>query len=459
MFEGEKIKFEEVLLMKFHGIKRSVSLVVAITVAASSFLVGCGGKTDEATNTSTAQSEVSAATQTVSTEPVTLKYMVFSTEANDAYTKMDLAGIYKKVKPNVTIEIERVKDSGEFENALKIRKAASELPDIMPMKAYMLSDFKDALAPLNDTEAAKNNMYAEQFAIDGNVLGVPECMFNEFIWYSKSIFKEYNLTIPKTWDEFISAANTIKAGGKYIPILMGGKDAWPDYPFNEYMPALEANDGALWNTMAGQDEPFSKDKPFYTAYSKIKKLYDSQPFGSDPLGAGFDQVKTMLGTKGAMIASGAWGLADAKKVSTASSEIGTFFLPVRNSASDKLNTITTVDGFFATPKDGKNIEASKEFINFLFNEDFYLPYMKERGLVSTVKDLKVEIDPMLQEAYNNEPDVNFIVYDGGNAEFQRIQAATKFDVKKMGQEMMSGKDLDKMLTDLNKAWKAARANK
>lgn len=449
--------------MKTNGLKRHLSMALAVCFISASVLAGCGSSPEKTAGSTAA----AGSTQTVSgetakaapEEPVTIKYMVFSTEANDAYTKLDLTGSFKKVKPNITVEIEKVKDSGEFENALKIRKAANELPDIMPMKAYMLADFKDALAPLNDIEAAKNNQYAEKFAIDGNILGVPECMFNEFVWYKKSIFKEYNLQVPRTWDEFINACNTIKAGGKYIPIHMGGKDAWPDYPFNEYMPALEANDGALWNTMATQDEPFAKDKPFYTAYSKIQQLYDAKPFGSDPLGAGFDQVKTMFGSKGAMIAAGAWFLGDAKKAIADSGDIGTFFLPVRNSAGDKLNTITTVDGFFATPKDGKSLDASKEFINFLFSKDFYATYMKDRGLVSVVRGSKVELDPVLQQAYDAEPEVNFVVYDGGNSEFQRIQAATKFDVKKMGQEMMAGKSLGKMMEDLNKSWKAARASK
>ena len=430
---------------------------------AASVLTGCGSKTENSatstTSTASTQATSTEGAQTPSEEPVTIKYMVFSTEAYDAYTKLDLIGSFKKVKPHITVEIEKLKDSGEFENALKIRNAADELPDIMPMKPYMLADFKDALAPLNDLEAAKNNLYAEQFAIDGNILGVPESMFNEFVWYKKSIFKEYNLEVPKTWDEFIEVCNTIKDGGKYIPILMGGKDAWPDYPFNEYMPALEANDGALWNTMATQDEPFTKDKPFYKAYAKIQRLYDAKPFGDDPLGAGFDQVKTMFGSKGAMIAAGAWFIGDAKKAVADTNDIGTFFLPVRNSPSDRLNTITTVDGFFSTPKNGKNLEASKDFINFLFSKDFYTAYLTERGLVSVVKDIKVELDPVLQQAYDAEPDVNFVIYDGGNSEFQRIQAITKFDVKKMGQEMMTGKDLDKMMEDLNKSWKAARASK
>ena len=450
--------------MKKQGVVKLTSILIAVLFISGIMLTGCGAKStpgNEATTAAAAETKApeTTAAQKEEAKPVTIKYIVFSTEAYDAYQKMDLIGNFNKANPNITVEIEKVKDSGEFENALKIRKAANELPDIMPMKPYMLANFKDALAPLNDMAEAKNNIFAQQFAIDGNIVGIPESMFNEFVWYKKSIFKEYNLEIPKTWDDFIKVSSTIKAGGKYIPILMGGKDAWPDYPFNEFMPSLEANDGNLWNKMATQDEPFAKDQPFYKAYVKIKKLYDSKPFGSDPLGAGFDQVKTMFGTKGAMIAAGAWFLGDAKKTIPDTNDIGTFFLPVKDNAGDKLNTVTMVDGFFATPKDGKNLEASKTFISYLFSKDFYLPYMKERGLVSTVKDLKVDLDPILLQAYDNAPDVNYVVYDGGNADFQKITAAVKFDVKKMGQEMMAGKDLDKMMEDLNKAWKSARASK
>ncbi len=445
--------------MKKQYFIKLTSAVIVASICMTIALAGCGSKKVATVEQRPTEKQESTTKKPVEEKPVTLNYLVFSTEAYDAYQKMDLVGNFKKTAPNITVEIEKVKDSGEFENVLKIRKAANELPDIMPMKPYMLSKFKDDLAPLNDLDVAKNNLFAEKFAIDGSILGMPECMFNEYVWYKKSIFKEYNIEIPKTWDELIQVCETIKNDGKYIPILMGGKDAWPDYPFNEFMPSLEANDGYLWNHMAEQDEPFSKNQPFYKAYVKIKKLYDSKPFGSDPLGAGFDQVKTMFGTKGAMIAAGAWFLNDAKKAVADTDDIGTFFLPVKDNADDKLNTVTMVDGFFATPKDGKNIDAAKTFISYLFSEEFYAPYMKDRGLVSTLKNIKVELDPILQQAYDNTPDVNYVVYDGGNEEFQKIAAAVKFDVKKMGQEMMAGKDLDEMMAELNKAWKEARSRK
>jgi raffinose/stachyose/melibiose transport system substrate-binding protein len=390
-------------------------------------------------------------------EQITLTLLQWNNTLNPSGT-FDIAAEYKKTHPNVTIQVENVKDSGEFEQTMKIRRAANQLPDIFTLKPYMLGNYAEFLTDMSDVPAAANNLFAKQFAVDGKVLGLPAETFNEFVWYKKSIFKEYNIEVPKTWDEFIAAAEKIKAGGKYIPILMGGKDAWPDYPFNEFMPALEANDGQLWNKMAKEDEPFAKDKPFYKAYTKIQKLYDAKVFGDDPLGMGYDQVKMMFGTKGAMIAAGQWALADLKKALNGDgSDIGAFLLPVREKASDKLNTITMVDLFMSTPKGGKNEKAAKEFINwYLTNEDTYKKFLKVSNVLPTQRNIKADIDACVNEAFQGV-DINNIYYDGGNADFLKIQAATKFDVKKMGQDMMAGKNLDKMMDDLNKAWKAARS--
>ncbi|HBE77076.1 MAG TPA: hypothetical protein DDW65_04745 [Firmicutes bacterium] len=364
---------------------------------------------------------------------------------------------YQKVKPNVRIELETFKNDGEFNQAMKIRKAANELPEIMIMKPYMLATFQDTFVPLNDLEATKQNKYAKAYAIDGKILGLPSASMNDFVYFRKSIFKEYHLKIPKTWDEFISTANRIKASGKYIPILMGAKDAWPDYSFNELMPCLIANDGKLWNTMAGQDEPFTKDKPFYQAYARIQKLYDAKVFGPDPLGMGFDQARAMLiSKKGAMICAGQWFLSVYKQNGGDLKDLGVFLIPVRDRAQDVLNTIVVVDSFYCTPRDNKYLKESKDFINWFFSKKYYPGYMAFLGQTSTVNGIDTSV-PLFKEALAGEK-INGIVYDGGGLEFTKISSAVKFDVKRMGQEMIAGKDLDQMMNELNKSWKEARVN-
>ena len=98
----------------------------------------------------------------------------------------------------------------EYDNTMKIRSSASQLPDVFPIRQANLSLYGDIMVPLNDLKATENNLYAKETMINGNVIGLPEAVFNEFVFYNKDIFKEYNLEIPKTWDEFIKVCSNNK---------------------------------------------------------------------------------------------------------------------------------------------------------------------------------------------------------------------------------------------------------
>ncbi len=393
-----------------------------------------------------------------SKKPVTLKMALWNPNDVVYFTETNpIAEAYKKANPNVTLELERYKDTEDYENAIKIRNSADELPDLIPLKPYMLVNFKDAMLALDDLDAAKKNLYAKKYAVDGKILGIPQMVFNEFVYYRKSIFKELKLTVPKTWDEFIDLAKKIKASGKYTPIALGGKDVWPDYPFNEFMPCLVANDGEYWNTMAKQDEPFSKDKPFYKSYVKIKKLYDAQPFGSAPLGVSFDQSTQMfVAGKAAMIAAGQWFAGNYTSAGGSMDDLGIFFLPVRDSAKDPFIATVMADIFLGVSKKSKNADEAKKFLGWFFT-DYYPAYVNALKIYPTMPGVTLD-DPFWKQAMTGDK-IDFIVYDGGGAEFTRIKDAISFDVKRLGQEMLSGKDLDKMMAELNKQWKEARNKK
>lgn len=433
-------------------LKKIIGIMLILMLSLSMF-VGCGAK-QKTTDAKKASSKKSNDSQ----KQITLKMVSYNDLQYEYFTEIhNICEEYKKVKPYVSIEIEKFKDSEDFEKAIKIRHSADELPDLLPLKPYMLADFSNVMVSLNDTEMAKNNKYAEMYAVNGNIIGIPDRANHEFVYYHKSIFKKYNLKVPKTWNEFIATAKKIKEKGEYVPILLGAKDAWPDYPFNEFMPCLQAGDGNLWNVMAAQDEPFSKGKPFYEAYSKIKKLYDAKVFGKDPLGMGWDQCKTMFAAqKGAMLASGLWYLESYKKMGGDMNDLGLFLLPVRDNESDTFYATVMADGFWATPKNNENKEESLAFLEWFFSSDYYKEYTKAKSNVPTVKDINIDI-PMLKEPFEGV-DANFIVYDGGNKEFKEIINSFGFNVKKLGQEMLAGRDFEEMMNELNKNWKEARGN-
>lgn len=440
--------------------KKLLSVLIVCLLVISSF-TGCGEKESEgasSSETADTKKDSTDSGEMADGEEVTVTIAIMSNVIETYFNENDIAGAYKKSHPNVNIEIEKLKDSGAFEEAMKIRAAAGELPDLMTFKPYMLSSFSDQVMDLGGLEAAENNLYAKDYAIDGKVVGLPEITGVTYVFYWKSIFEELDIEIPQTWGEFIEASVKIKENSDIIPIMMGAKDAWADYPFNEYMPALEADDGALWNTMAAMDEPFSPDQPFNIAYQKIQDLYDAKVFGVDPLGLSFDQAKGMFGEKqGAMISGGVWLFPFVLEADAGNDDLGSFFLPTRNDVSEPFRTISQADAFWSISDESEVKEEAQEFLNWYFSSEWYDAYIKVSGDLPTVEGVEVTLPKELQQSIDQQPDLQVVMYDGGNKDFSSIVSETKFDVKVLGQEMMiDGFDLDKKLAELNEDWTAAR---
>lgn len=441
---------------------KKVSFLLCVTLIIGILGVGCQKKEDKkeevSQDVSKDASEEGKENKDASEDkkPVTLTFVSWNEVGYEYMTDINnVSEAYKKDHPNVTIKVEQIQPT-EYDNTMKIRNSANQLPDVFLVRASNLLTYKDIMVPLNDLEATKNNNIATDCALDGNVIGIPQGSFNEFVYYRKDIFEKYDLAIPRTWDEFVETAKTIKEKGEYIPLLLGGKDSWTTYPFNEYMPLLEANDGKYMNVMASKDEPFSEGEPFYTAYTKIKNLYDSEVCGDDPLGYGWDQQKAMfLAGQGAMLAAGQWFAQEYDTMGgKKEEELGIFILPVNDSKEEPINVITTAEGFMGTPKTSKNIEESKEFINWFFVSDYYKEYIDYTQQLSTMKGVSADI-PFFNEAFEGI-DLEYVVYDAGNEEYKRIADTISFDMKGMGQDMLAGKDFEKMMTEMNNKWKEAK---
>lgn len=428
-------------MVKKHLLKK-LSLALVGATLLSTAAMGCSSSKNPATDNN---------------KKVTLKLALWG-EGDYKYLNEtnSLAEAYKKEHPNVTLEIEHIAPK-EYDNTMKIRNTANQLPDVFPIRQAQLSVYADVMVPLNDLKATENNVYAKETMIKGNVIGIPQSVFNEFVFYNKNIFKEYNLQVPKTWDEFIKVCETIKEGKKYIPLLLGGKDGWPDYPYNEYMPMLEAGDGQYYNKMATMDEPFKKGQPFYNSYEKIQKLYDAKVCGDDPLGYGWDQQRAMfVSGKGAMMAAGSWYKDDYNQNGGKDENLGVFLLPTRNTANDPFYTTAMTEFFWGIPKTSKNQKEAKEFMEWFFASDYYAKFTTALGQKPTVKGLKYD-DKFFAQAFEGI-DVKpvTVFYDEA---YNKIMNEIKFDVKSIGQQMLSGKtSLDSIMNDLNAKWKKARTN-
>lgn len=390
-------------------------------------------------------------------EEITLTFQVFSKVTADYFEEINITEQYKKVKPNVTLEIIRSKDGEQMAQDIKIKKAANELPDLMGLMKEWVINLKEDLVPLNDLECVKKSPTAIKNEFDGNILAISNSYFTEFVFYSKSIFAEYNLDVPRSWDEFINAATTIRDGGKYIPILLGAKDTWPLYPYNEQMPVTESGNGKYWNQMSTEDRPFAEGTPNYTSHLKIQKLFDEKVFGPDPLGMGWDQVKVMFGNQGAMMAAGQWYLGDAITSMEGNKEdIGVFFLPTRENPDDTQNYLVLGgDGGMSISKTSEHIEEAKEVIEWINSKDFLPGLCIATSNFCIFDDYNVTLDPIFDEAFEGVT-LNKVLLDSGNEDYVEIRNSVQYSATKVGQEMLAGGDLMKILNDLDNKWEAAR---
>lgn len=442
--------------------KKLITIILACTMVAST-LTGCGKSTEKSTSEEVATKDGTAVESSEEELSGTLTFAIWDNNLNEFIEQNDMVAKFQEVYPNINIEVEKIKDDSEYWNAMKMRASANQLPDVMFNKAFTLSRFKDYLLDLSDTQASKDNLLVEGYAIDGKVLGIPMTSGYEYVYYWKDMFQVAGVEVPTTWSELEDVALKLqdyygKDDADFAAIACGLKDEWPDYPYMEFMPALESGNGQNWNDMAKMDEPFAEGTDIYNAYHKIYDLFNSGVLGKDPLGLGNDQVTSLFAVKkSAMIALGDWGLQNIQAGAEDSSELGTFYLPTRNTESDPFRVIVQGDSFMGVTTHSKNPEAAKAFVEWFYSEAWYPDYLSFVSSASSMSTFEKQKDAVLAEADELCPDPEFIMYDGGGDDFSAIQNETTFDYKKFGAQMLTkGFDLDQNLSELNEKWTNAR---
>ena len=437
--------------MKKRGSMKGMAFLLVMVMITMTF-IGCQGK-DKETSGENGGSELSGS----------LTFAIWDNNMNDYIEEGEMIERFQEVYPNIDIEVENIKDDGEYFNSMKMRASANQLPDVMFNKPFTLSRFREYLIDLSDTQAANNNELADGYAVDGKVLGVPLTVGYEYIYYWKDMFKEAGVEVPTTWSEFEECLLTLQAfyekdNADFMALACGVKDEWPTYPYMEFMPALESGEGQNWNVMATQDAPFAEGTDINKAYSKVYDLFSSGVLGKDPLGLGNDQVTALFASKGAAaIALGDWGLQNIQNVTDDIEELGTFYLPTRESKEEPYNIIAQGDLFMGVTTHSKNQEAALAFLEWFYSDAWYPEYLDYVTQASSMRNFPKEKHVILKEADELTPDSVTVMYDGGGDDFTAIQNEVTFDYKKLGAQLVTdGFNLQEELNALDTKWAEAR---
>ncbi|WP_250545643.1 ABC transporter substrate-binding protein [Paenarthrobacter sp. DKR-5] len=148
----------------------------------------------------------------------------------------DLATAFQKENPSITVKVETRPGGTDGDNLIKTRLSTGEMNDVFLYNSGSLFQAlhpDSQLQPLTDEPWAKDltDDFKKTVSTDKGLYGAPwGTTFDGGIMYNKKVYAKLGLSVPKTWDEFISNSEKIKAAG-ITPVIQSYGDTWTSQLF------------------------------------------------------------------------------------------------------------------------------------------------------------------------------------------------------------------------------------
>ena len=169
-----------------------------------------------------------------------------------------------------------------YKEKIRVLVGSSEIPDVFMswsgsfgenlVKSGRVLPVDDMIAQYPEWSSQIIESQWGPFKYNGIQYGIPWSMDGKVFYYNKTVFDELGLSIPETWDEFISLLDTLVAAGYEAPISAGFSGEWA---VSHYMgilvqrmvdPAIVAKDYALEGDFS--DEGYVKAFDYFLELSK-----------------------------------------------------------------------------------------------------------------------------------------------------------------------------------------------
>ncbi len=247
------------------------------------------------------------------------KFEFFSwwTAGGEAEGKNDILNLYRQLYPGVEIVDAAVAGGGgdKAKAVLKTRMQGNDPPDTFQvhggpelLDGYVKADKMEPITKLftdMNMKAAFPSQLLDMVSANGEIYAVPSNVHRgNVLFYNKKVFTDNSITPPTTWDEFFTAAETLKGKG-IAPLAVGGKDTWSVTMVFEDM--LLANGGAdkFKSLMAGKTE--WTDASVVYGLTGLQKLWQSKYINDDFAARTWDEAAgQVLNGKAAMTIMGDW---------------------------------------------------------------------------------------------------------------------------------------------------------
>ena len=333
-----------------------------------------------------------------------LQILVSSADASDAAFKAITEG-FKKKYPDVNVTLSSV--SNDNYPATKSSRLTAGNVDIFVVKNFVEAPSYAKDSTSDDVLLAKSggllDLTDEPFmssytksvldtqAIDGKQFAVPTGLsYSTGVYYNKSIFEKYGLSVPTTWSELENVMSTLKSNN-VTPFGIGGKDTWP-----AGLPMLGAVAGAY---------PTAADKAALAQglWENTTSLTDPAPLGvlektetifqnaqSSFSGTGYDEIPSgfAAGTF-AMTADGTWNEPTIKTAVNGAFDYGYFPFPASDNAQDNALLNGKIELQLGVAAGTKNKAAALAWLSYFSDPANYQTFVEKSGFSPSQPDIPV----------------------------------------------------------------------
>lgn len=423
-------------------IKRVTALSASMVLMAGA-LAACGSSNDSnnasggasaspsASASSSASASASASSGVDYSKPITINMFTASPEYTDAYNAF--IAEYKKVQPNVTINLEVMQS--DYNTVLKSRIASGNTPDVFQTTAGGdIDNYEEYSVDLTNqplaaamTDAVRTSMTTT----DGKVVGIPIKSDLMALIYNKDLFAQAGITdAPKTTAELDADISKLEAKG-ITPFANAYKEWWTwKHVFQHFEDAAaqDANETPkqlvadfIDGKTTFKDHPILENN-FFDFVDKTVKHGTDKPLERD---SNAEVSDFATGKAAMMTGKGSWDEEAIKKINP-NIKIGIAGYPVSDKP-DQAVIITGADQALRINKDSKNAAAVVDFFNWLYTSDYgkqwfsnvakVIPPIKDVPLPNL--DMPKEMEEILKTQKSGDLAINYSL-DTFNQKFGEI---------------------------------------
>lgn len=254
------------------------------------------------------------ASQTV--EEVTLEVAV-NYVGNWSTTFEELLNEYEEANPHVTINYQA--PGGRYEEMMKIKMAANDLPDVFSTHGWAKVRYGDFLLDLSGESWAgtvADSMKEIVFDGDGMLYVLPFDSDKSGPIYNVDIFNEYGLEVPETLDDLLAVSEEIlkKSNGEIVPITCAA-EGWPEAMFFNFMATsyfISDSDNNYGDSLLSGSFDWTKWEELAGVW---KEMFDKGYINKDMLTSKFsDNIGTFAEGKAAIGMYGPYFIEEVKKI-------------------------------------------------------------------------------------------------------------------------------------------------